>query len=105
VNRTIEKEELYNAVLAVEMARVETDTGYSNTPLEDGFDLYVDSRFDWHYFPIDQILFTMRFREILHGRARKSIGSDPIKFGEFAVPLTHFKTTQNQWKYANGQDN
>lgn len=85
--------------LALELAKIETDYGYQNPQLEQGFDSYVDNNFDWLSIPIQEIMFTLRFREILYNRARKAIKPDGIKYGDFCVPLVNFKTLERQWKY------
>jgi|688.fasta_scaffold506581_1 hypothetical protein len=95
----IDKTEFYDIFLALELARIETDYGYYNPKLEQGFDSYVDNNFDCRSLPIKEIMFTLKFREILYNRARKAIKPDGIKYGDFCVPLVNFKTLERQWKY------
>ena len=49
---------VYDTFLALELARIETDYGYQNPQLEQGFDSYVDNNFDWLSIPIQEIMFT-----------------------------------------------
>jgi len=99
----IDNLEFYNAFLALELAKVETDYGYQNPQLEQGFDFYVDNNFDWSSLPVHEIMFTLKFREMLYNRARKAIKPDGIKYGDFCVPLVNFKTLERQRKYLNVQ--
>jgi hypothetical protein len=100
---SINRLEFYDAFLAVEIARIETEFNYQNPGLEQGFDTYADNSFDWQFFPVYEVIFTLKSRQTLYERTRKAIEPNPIKFGGFAVPLMRFETLEKQWGYPNAQ--
>jgi hypothetical protein len=92
--------EIYNAVLAIELARLETDIHYKNPLLLEGFAVYLANNFDGNYIPIDAIVFTLKVREIHAKRSRKAIGDKATDFKDFAIPFLHFKILTARWTYA-----